>query len=106
MPIRSEELQFDTQKIRSFDWSSYPILRFSAAPRSINVHLIDRPGAPFPGAAEASMGPTAGALANALFDATGQRVRGMPLLGDSRRRRIESWRIRRRYGGGRASLII
>ncbi len=84
-----EELKFDTEKIRSFDWSSYPILRFSAVPRSLNVHLINRPGAPFLGAAEAAMGPTAGALANALFDATGKRLRQMPLGGDSLRRQIE-----------------
>jgi CO/xanthine dehydrogenase Mo-binding subunit len=83
-----EELQFDTQRIRSFDWSSYPILRFSAVPRRTNVHLIDRPGAPFLGAAEASMGPTAGALSNALFDATGKRLRHMPLAGESLRQLI------------------
>ncbi|MGF6809886.1 nicotinate dehydrogenase subunit B [Paraburkholderia sp. Clong3] len=81
-----EELRFDTSRIRSFDWSSYPILRYSAVPRSLNVHLINRPGAPFLGAAEASMGPTAGALGNALFDATGKRLRDMPLGGDSLRR--------------------
>ena len=52
-----EALKYDTERIRSFDWSSYPILRFSAAPRSVKVHLINRPGAPFLGAAEASMGP-------------------------------------------------
>ncbi|WP_250493953.1 molybdopterin cofactor-binding domain-containing protein [Caballeronia sp. GAWG1-1] len=84
-----EELQFDTKRIRSFDWSSYPILRFSAVPRAVNVHLIDRPGAPFLGAAEASMGPTAGALGNALFDATGKRLRDMPLAGDELRRRLD-----------------
>ncbi|WP_321839734.1 xanthine dehydrogenase family protein molybdopterin-binding subunit [Paraburkholderia bannensis] len=84
-----ESLRFDTERIRSFDWSSYPILRFSSVPKSLNVHLIDRPGAPFLGAAEASMGPTAGALGNALFDATGQRVREMPLAGDTLRRLIE-----------------
>jgi CO/xanthine dehydrogenase Mo-binding subunit len=84
-----EELQFDTAGIRSFDWSSYPILRFSAVPRSLNVHLINRPGAPFLGAAEASMGPTAGALGNALFDATGKRLRDMPLAGDRLRRQID-----------------
>ncbi|MFM0478689.1 xanthine dehydrogenase family protein molybdopterin-binding subunit [Paraburkholderia strydomiana] len=85
-----EELQFDTSRIRSFDWSSYPILRYSAAPHSVNVHLIDRPGAPFLGAAEASMGPTAGAIANALFDATGKRLRDMPLAGESLRRQIDA----------------
>jgi nicotinate dehydrogenase subunit B len=84
-----EELQYDTKQIRSFDWSSYPIMRFSAVPDSVKVHLIDRPGARFLGSAEASMGPTAGALANALFDATGKRVRQMPLGGDSLRRQIE-----------------
>ncbi len=84
-----EQLQFDTQRIRSFDWSSYPILRFSAVPRSVNVHLIDRPGAPFLGAAEASMGPTAGALGNALFDATGKRLRDMPLAGESLHKLID-----------------
>ena len=84
-----EELKFDTERIRSFDWSSYPILRFSAVPRNLNVHLINRPGAPFLGAAEASMGPTAGALGNALFDATGKRLRDMPLGGESLRRQID-----------------
>ncbi|PCE33452.1 xanthine dehydrogenase family protein molybdopterin-binding subunit [Burkholderia ubonensis] len=85
-----EALRYDTERIRSFDWSSYPILRFSCAPIGVHVHLIDRPGTPFLGAAEASMGPTAGALANALFDATGMRVREMPLAGDALRRRIET----------------
>ena len=84
-----EELKYDTSRIRSFDWSTYPIMRFSAVPSSVKVHLIDRPGAPFLGSAEASMGPAAGALANALFDATGKRLRQMPLGGDSLRRQIE-----------------
>ncbi|MFL9855890.1 molybdopterin-dependent oxidoreductase [Paraburkholderia madseniana] len=84
-----EQLQFDTARIRSFDWSSYPILRYSAVPRGLNVHLINRPGLPFLGAAEASMGPTAGALGNALFDATGKRLRDMPLGGDNLRRLID-----------------
>jgi len=84
-----EALRYDTSRIRSFDWSSYPIMRFQSVPAYVNVHLIDRPGTPFLGAAEASMGPTAGALANALFDATGERVRDMPLAGDALRRRIE-----------------
>lgn len=84
-----ESLQFDTRRIRSFDWGTYPILRYSSVPKQINVHLIDRPGEPFLGAAEAAMGPTAGALGNALFDASGKRVRDMPLAGDSLRKLIE-----------------
>jgi CO/xanthine dehydrogenase Mo-binding subunit len=59
-------------------------------PRSLNVHLIDRPGTPFLGAAEAAMGPTAGALANALFDATGYRAREMPLAGEHLRKQIDA----------------
>ncbi|GJG95040.1 molybdopterin cofactor-binding domain-containing protein [Cupriavidus pauculus] len=77
-----EQLRFDPQGIRSFDWGTYPILRFSAVPAQINVHLIDRPGMPFLGVAEAAMGPTAGAIGNALFDATGHRLRDMPLAGE------------------------
>jgi len=83
-----EELKYDQEKIRSFDWSSYPIMRFSAVPASINTHLIDRPASPFLGVAEAAMGPTSGAIANAIFDATGKRLREMPLAGESLRRLI------------------
>jgi CO/xanthine dehydrogenase Mo-binding subunit len=85
-----EALRYDTERIRSFDWGTYPILRFSSVPQRIEVHLIDRPGAPFLGAAEASMGPTAGALANALFDATGKRIRELPLAGEKLRKLIEA----------------
>lgn len=63
-------------------------MRFSAVPTTINVHLIDRPGTPFLGVAEAAMGPTAGAIGNALFDATGKRLRDMPLGGERLRREI------------------
>ncbi|MFL9897962.1 molybdopterin-dependent oxidoreductase [Paraburkholderia fungorum] len=83
-----EELRFDTQRIRSFDWSTYPIMRFSQVPQTVAVHLIDRPGTPFLGAAEAAMGPTAGALANALFNATGKRQRALPIAGDRLRAQI------------------
>jgi nicotinate dehydrogenase subunit B len=41
--------------------------------------LIDRPGQPWLGAGEASQGPTAAAIANAVFDATGLRLRDLPL---------------------------
>ncbi|RDK08193.1 xanthine dehydrogenase family protein molybdopterin-binding subunit [Cupriavidus lacunae] len=83
-----EQLHFDEAGIRSFDWGTYPIMRFSTVPTQINVHLIDRPGAPFLGVAEAAMGPTAGAIGNALFDATGVRLRDMPLGGERLRARI------------------
>lgn len=83
-----EQLRFRETGVSSFDWSSYPIMRFSAVPAQVNVHLIDRPGTPFLGVAEAAMGPTAGALGNALFDATGKRWRDLPLAGDNLRRAI------------------
>jgi CO/xanthine dehydrogenase Mo-binding subunit len=49
---------------------------------SIEVALIDRPGAPFLGTGEASQGPTGAALANAAFDAVGVRFRRLPLTPD------------------------
>ncbi|WP_434380130.1 molybdopterin cofactor-binding domain-containing protein [Melittangium boletus] len=73
-----EAVQYDAQRILSRDWSTYPLLTFSEVP-PVEVALIDRPGEPFLGAGEASQGPTAAALANALFDATGLRVRALPL---------------------------
>ncbi len=59
----------------------YPILTFSEAP-PVAVQLIDRPGEPFLGAGEASQGPSAAALANAVFDATGLRARDLPLTAE------------------------
>ncbi|MEI9983696.1 MAG: molybdopterin cofactor-binding domain-containing protein [Aliidongia sp.] len=44
-----ETVSFDRTRIISRDWSSYPILRFPAAPRSVEVHVVDRPGQPFLG---------------------------------------------------------
>lgn len=74
-----EAATFDAQHRTSFDWSSYPILRFSDIPYEIDVHVMDRPGQPFLGMAECAQGPAAAALANALADATGVRIRDMPL---------------------------
>jgi CO/xanthine dehydrogenase Mo-binding subunit len=76
---RIERATFDANHRTSFDWSEYPILRFADVPDSIEVQIIDRPGLPFLGTGEASMGPTAAALANAFADATGIRLRDMPL---------------------------
>jgi CO/xanthine dehydrogenase Mo-binding subunit len=73
-----EEVKFDDTQILSTDWNSYPILTFSEVP-PVDVVLINRPGAPFLGAGEASQGPTSAALANAVFDATGVRFRRLPL---------------------------
>jgi CO/xanthine dehydrogenase Mo-binding subunit len=72
-----EAVRFDATGVKTADWVSYPILTFSEVP-PIAVELIDRPGAPFLGAGEASQGPTGAALANAIFDATGVRLRDIP----------------------------
>lgn len=73
-----EAVQFDATRITSADWSTYPILRFAAVPDSIDVHLIPRPGQPFLGAGEAAQGPASAALANAVANAAGQRLRDIP----------------------------
>jgi nicotinate dehydrogenase subunit B len=78
----TEAVTFDPTHRTSFDWSAYPIARFPSVPRSIEVHVIDRPGQPFLGTGEASQGPAAAALANAIADATGLRLRDMPLRAD------------------------
>lgn len=74
-----EAVAFDRNGITSRDWSSYPILRFSAAPQSVEVHIIDRPGQPFLGAGEGAQGPAGAAIANAVAAAAGRRIRELPL---------------------------
>ncbi len=69
-----EQVRFDRTRITSLDWESYPILTFREVP-AIETVLIDRPGEPSLGAGEATQGPTPAAIANAIFDATGLRLR-------------------------------
>ena len=72
-----EEVTFDRSRVTSVDWTTYPILRFPEAP-AVEVILIDRPDQPLVGAGEAATAPVAAALANAVFDATGVRLRTAP----------------------------
>jgi CO/xanthine dehydrogenase Mo-binding subunit len=74
-----ENVSFNDTRITSIDWSTYPILRFNDVPDSIEVHVIDRPGQPFLGSGETGQGPAAAAIANAVADATGKRLRDLPL---------------------------
>jgi nicotinate dehydrogenase subunit B len=74
-----EEVTFGRDGITSRDWSSFPMMRFPAAPESIEVHVIDRAGEKFLGTGEAGQGPAAAAIANAIADATGARLRELPL---------------------------
>ncbi|KRR20571.1 aldehyde dehydrogenase [Bradyrhizobium lablabi] len=74
-----ESVTFDDSRITSIDWQTYPILRFDAVPESIEVHIIDRPGQPFLGSGETGQGPAAASIANAIANATGKRLRNLPL---------------------------
>lgn len=73
-----ERVRFDRTRFTSDDWESYPILRFSEAP-VVEVEVLDRPDLPSMGAGEAAQGPTAAAIANAVADAIGVRVRDLPI---------------------------
>ena len=77
-----EAVSFDAEgAVTSRDWSSYPILRFSEVPE-IETVLLDHPDLDPLGAGEATVGPTSGALANAVFAATGPRIRDLPMTPD------------------------
>jgi nicotinate dehydrogenase subunit B len=73
-----EQVAFDRMRIKSRDWASYSILRFEEVFRSVEVHVIDRPGQPYLGTGEGGQGPTAAAIANAVVHATGHRIRELP----------------------------
>jgi CO/xanthine dehydrogenase Mo-binding subunit len=77
-----EEVKFDDKGVTSIDWKSYPIVDMTEAPETINIVLIDHPELAPTGAGEASSRLTAGALANAIFDATGLRLRQAPFTPD------------------------
>jgi len=75
--VLMEEVKFDRSRVLNVDWSSYPILRFSQVPQ-LDIELIDRPTEPPLGAGEAACTTVGAALANAVFDATGARLRTVP----------------------------
>src|SRR5712691_1461019 len=74
-----EEVTFDRSNVTSVDWKTYPVARASDIPSRVDIVLINRPDVPSMGAGEPSTRPTAAAIANAVFDATGARVRTAPL---------------------------
>ena len=76
--VLKEQVRFDQSRITTRNWDDYTILRFSEAP-PVEVAIIDRPDQPSLGMGEAVAGPTAAAIANAVFDAIGIRVRDLPL---------------------------
>ena len=75
---RHEAVRFDAERVHSVDWLTYPILDMTEVPDRIDVVLVgNKPGRSY-GAGEPSTRPVAAALANALFDATGRRLRRVP----------------------------
>jgi CO/xanthine dehydrogenase Mo-binding subunit len=72
-----EEVTFDATSVTSLDWQSYPILRFPDVP-AVELVLINRPEMQALGAGEPSTVPVAAAVGNAIFDATGVRLREAP----------------------------
>lgn len=75
-----EAVRFDGSRVTSDSWENYPILRFSEIP-SVTIDIVPSEE-PSVGAGEASLGPTAAAIANAVFDALGVRVRDLPLTAE------------------------
>ncbi len=73
-----EEVRVESSRVTTRDWATYPILRFDEVPE-IEVHLIDRPDQKSVGVGETAQGPTAAAIANAVFHASGRRLRRLPL---------------------------
>ena len=76
-----EELKFDRSRVTSLDWASYPILTFPEVP-DIVMDLIDRPAENPWGAGEPSAAVVSAAVSNAVFDATGARLRSVPFTPD------------------------
>jgi CO/xanthine dehydrogenase Mo-binding subunit len=73
-----ERVQFDRHRVTSTDWDAYPILRFDEVPE-VAIEVIDRPDERPRGVGEAFAGPAAAAIGNAIFAATGARLRDLPL---------------------------
>jgi CO/xanthine dehydrogenase Mo-binding subunit len=77
-----EEVAFDRRNVTSVDWLTYPILDITETPEQIDVVLINHPEIAPSGAGEPSVRPIAAAIANAIFDATGVRLRRVPFSPD------------------------
>ena len=78
----SEEVTWDDQKVTSVDWRTYRPLYLSADVPKIETVLLNRPDQEAAGAGETSVTVTAAAIANAIFDATGARIREAPFTAD------------------------
>ncbi len=79
--VLKERVRFDRTHITSTSWTDYPILTFSEVP-AVDVEIIQRPEIEPVGAGEAAHGPVTAAIANALHDCLGVRVRDLPITRD------------------------
>jgi CO/xanthine dehydrogenase Mo-binding subunit len=77
-----EEVKFDGKNVTTVDWMTYPILDITETPQTIDIVLINHPEIAPSGAGEPSIRPVAAAIANAIFDATGVRIRRVPFSPD------------------------
>jgi nicotinate dehydrogenase subunit B len=74
-----EQVDFTATRVTSVDWATYPIVEMADIPDSIDIEIVNnRVDAKSLGAGEPSTRPVAAAIANALFDATGVRIRRVP----------------------------
>ena len=90
-------MQFDSKTVTSVDWLTYPILDITEAPEEIDIVLINHPEIPPSGAGEPSTRPVAAAIANAIFDATGVRLRRAPFTPERVSPHCRSGRFRSAY---------
>jgi CO/xanthine dehydrogenase Mo-binding subunit len=77
-----EEVKFNDKTVTTVDWITYPILDITETPEKIETVLIDHPEIAPSGSGEPSIRPVAAAIANAIFDATGVRMRRVPFSPD------------------------
>ncbi len=85
-----EEVTFSPENVTSVDWATYPILDIVDAPDLVEVVLINRPDLPPTGAGEPSVRTVAAAIGNAIFDATGIRLRRGPFTDERVKGRLEA----------------
>lgn len=72
-----EEVRFDSSGLRSVDWNSYPVITFRHVP-DVDIVLLNHPEKPASGAGEPAIVPIPAAIASAIFDAVGVRLREIP----------------------------
>jgi nicotinate dehydrogenase subunit B len=85
--VLMEEVNFDSAGVKNLNWNTYPIIRFHEVPE-VDIVLIDRRELPPMGGGEASSIATGAAVGNAIFDATGIRLRQVPFTPDRVRRAL------------------